>query len=127
MKIGYIIVLVLGLAFRSLAEVTNAAPHSVFHDYDQAVLTKISGRWYGMMDAVQETQSPAGKAVLEFRVFPDGHVGDLKVDSSTVGGNQVALCKKAILDSAPFPKWTKEIREGYTNDFRVIHFTFSFR
>lgn len=111
----------------AIAQETNATIHAIFKGYDNAFLKKITDRWYQMLDSMPP-KGPllAGKVVLEFRLFPDGHVSDLKVDSSDVEASLAELCKKAVTDSAPFASWTKEIRQAYTNDFRVVHFTFYF-
>ena len=110
-----------------IAQERDATIHDIFKQYDNAFLEKITDHWYQMLDSMpSKTPHRAGKVVLEFRLFPDGHVSDLKVDSSDVEASLVEPCKKAVTDSAPFASWTADIRQAYTNDFRVIHFTFYF-
>lgn len=128
-----VIFLVIGFAFMAVADGANAKidaifpVHAIFRQYDDVVINKITERWYHILDVPVKNPPPAGKVVMEFRLFPDGHVSDLKVDSSTVEESRVASCKKAITDSAPFASWTKEIRQAYTNDSRIIHFTFTYQ
>ena len=127
MKLFRAITLVIGFAAAAVAQDTNATIHAVFKQYDSAFLEKITDHWYQMLDSMpSKTPHQAGKVVLEFRLFPDGHVSDLKVDSSDVEASLVEPCKKAVIDSAPFASWTADIRQAYTNDFRVIHFAFYF-
>ena len=125
MKSFCVIFLVIGLASITMAQETNATIRANFEQYDAAVVSKILDHWFKILDSLPpKTLQPAGKVVLEFRLFTDGHIGDLKVDSSTVDKSQAALCKKAIVDSVPFASWPKEMRQAYTNDFRIIHYTF---
>ncbi len=108
-EIYYAICLVAGFTLTVLAGETNTSIPSIFHQYDNAVLNKITDHWFKALDSVRFANSPPyGKVAVEFHLFPDGHISDLKVDSSTVEENRVALCKMAILDSIPFAIWTKE-------------------
>jgi hypothetical protein len=128
MKIYCLVFLVAGFAFSTVADETNAPANPISHDYDHAVLTKISDHWQQMMDTnLFATPPPVGQAKLEFRLFSDGRVSDIKVDSATVEERRITLCKQAILDCAPFADWPKEMRQAYTNDYRIIHFTFTFQ
>jgi hypothetical protein len=127
MKLFRAITLVIGFAAVAIAQETNATIHAIFKQYDIAVLQKITDHWYEILDSMpSKAPRPVGKVVLGFHLFPDGHVSDLQVDSSDVEASLVEPCKKAVADSAPFASWTKEIRQAYTNDLRVLHFTFYF-
>jgi hypothetical protein len=125
MKLFYSIVLIIGFATAAVAQDTNATIQVIFKQYDHDVLQKITKHWYQMIDSMpQKDSSLVGKVALEFHLFPDGHVSDLKVDSSNLEASFIEPCKRAVTDSAPFASWTKDIRQAYTDDFRVIHFTF---
>ena len=128
MKLHHLIFLVAGFALVADADIITTNAPASFRQYDNAVVTKVSNHWYQMMDTnLFETPPPAGQAKLEFRLFSDGHVRDIRVDSATVEERRVALCRRAILDCAPFADWPKEMRQTYTNDYRVIYFTFTFQ
>ena len=115
-------------AFKTMAGDIDAPTNAIVEKYDAAVVDKISWQWGEILNAMTfKTPPPVGKIVLEFRLFPDGHVSDLKVDSTNAEESLVAPCKKAVLDSVPFPSWTKEMRQVYTNDYRLIHYTFYYR
>ena len=123
MRLYCVIVLVVGLAFTAIADGTNVAA-SISRQYDHALADKIGDHWFKYMDVPVKTPPPVGKVAVEFRLFPDGHIDSVKVDSSTVDADIVTHCKQAIQDSAPFDSWTKEMSQAYTNHFRIIHYTF---
>jgi len=118
--------------FRADATETNIVT-TIFHQYDETNFSKISDRFFELMDSTPsyKTSPPPGPApggvIMAFHLFPDGHIDDLKVESATVEEARVKVCKKAILDLSPFVSWSKNIRQAYTNDFRPIHYTFDFR
>ena len=127
MKICHILLFSL-FAFNTLAGDTSAPTNSVTKKYDAAVLDKISGRWFEIVDAMSATNRPvAGRVELEFRVRPDGHVSNLRVVGTNVNDVLIAPCKKAVLDSAPFASWSKEMRQACTNDFRVLRMPFYYK
>ena len=127
MKLGCTIVFVLGFVSMTVAQETNSAIHAIFKSYDRAVLSKITDLWYQSLDSSSpKTPQPSGKVIVEFRLFPDGHISDLTAKSSVVGESYVALCKQAVTNATPFESWSKEMRLVYTNDFRVMHFTFDY-
>ena len=95
MKLFRAIILVIGFAAMAVAQETNATVHAIFKGYDNAFLEKISDHWYQILDSMApKAPRPVGKVVLEFRLFPDGHVSDLKVDSSDVEASLVEPCKR---------------------------------
>jgi hypothetical protein len=115
------------LSFADAAE-TNAVA-LIFRQYDQTNTSKILDHFFEMMDSMpaSKTPPPPGRLVMAFHLFPDGHIGDIKVESTTVDEARVKICKKAIMDLSPLAPWSQAIRQAYTNDLRVVHFTFDFR
>jgi hypothetical protein len=127
MKLFYATIFVFGFVCVAFTQETNASIRAIFKDYDFAARSKIIDHWSASLDSIPPTTpQPSGKVVVEFRLFPDGHVSDLKASSSTVDDRYVSLCNQAITNSAAFESWSPLIRLAYTNDFRVIRYTFDY-
>lgn len=132
MKLFYILISIFGLLSCADAAETNAVT-SVFHHYDETNISKISDHFIELMDSMPpyKRQSPRGsvpgRVDMTFHLHADGKIDDLNVESTTVEEARVEICKKAILDLAPFASWPTDIRRAFTNDFRVVHYTFNFR
>lgn len=117
MRLFCAIVFVVGFVTFAIAQETNATIHAIFKDYDGAFLSKITDHWFESLDsAPPKTPLPAGKVVVEFHLYPDGHISDLTGKSSTVEESYVALCKKAVTNSAPFESWSPLIRLAYASN-----------
>lgn len=128
MKIYCLMVLISGCAFFASAGSTNELKSSYKDSYNEAVLARISTRWILMTSSSDAGSSRViGKVTLAFKILPDGNVADLQVVKSNVQTEEVGVCAEAILDSAPFPRWTNDPSLGYTNGFRAIRYTFNFK
>jgi hypothetical protein len=94
-----------------------------FGEYDAALVTAITQRWYDLLDSQQFALDRTGKVVLQFRLNYDGTVTDMKVAQNDVGDLLGYVCQKAVNDPAPFAKWPDEMRFKL-GDSRDIQFTF---
>ncbi len=95
MKTYCAIIFAIGLAIIAVADQTNAPVNPIFGQYDHALKDRILWHWTELLNAMPvKTPPPTGKVVMQFRLFPDGHVSDLKIDNSTIEETQVALCKR---------------------------------
>jgi hypothetical protein len=94
-------------------------------NYDAACLLEIKKRWYKLIDEAKPTLKPnkRGKVVLEFRLFSDGRVWDMKVVEH-VDARSELFCLKAVLDCSPFPKWSEELTKELGANNRKVRFTF---
>jgi len=110
---------------------------SYMKSYDAKVCAKINDRWHTLMDGVaSQTEREAyseGKLVLQFDIFWDGHVANVKVPENTfdqenrLGRVIPATCLSAVLDAAPYEKWPEGYRQLVGTDHRSFQFTFSLK
>jgi hypothetical protein len=103
----------------------NAAPITYpFPDYDQHVAKLVYDRWLRLLK--NETGfSRAGKVEVEFNLTPEGYVFGWRTTSEDVPPSLQDLCKRAIVEVAPFPKWTAEMNRKIGSNSRPVRFTFS--
>jgi len=90
--------------------------------YDAALITAVSKHWYDILDATTAPTRP-GKVMIEFRLYPDGRVTELKIIESDVGDMLSLFCQKALSDPSPYAPWPSDMRRKYRN-FRQLRFTF---
>jgi hypothetical protein len=72
----------------------------------------------------QNRRGKPGKVVLDFKLSYDGRVFDVVVRETTVNEMQTLLCQKAIMDPAPYQRWSTELRNELKEDVREVTFTF---
>lgn len=96
---------------------------TVTGNYDWLFIQSVKSRWF---DLLAERDYPAadGYVRLQFKLHFDGRITDLTVRENKVSETLALLCQKAVLDPAPFDKWTKEMRLVIGKDYRDITFTF---
>jgi len=97
---------------------------SKFGSYDAAFIRAVSQHWYDLVDSQAASSMRSGKVVLEFNLNYDGRITDMKVLDGQVDELLIYLCKRAILDPAPFEKWPNEMRREIGSDVREVRFTF---
>lgn len=95
-----------------------------FPHYDSCLNGAVQNRWHGLLKSGDYSAEGAGKVVVRFKLHSDGHVSDLSTLEATVSPTLVNPCEKAILDSAPYGKWPREMRLALGADERQITFTF---
>ncbi len=106
------------LAMNSSLDVTRTS----FGDYDREFVDAVQQRWYKLLED-REGHVP-GKVVVEFRLWYDGRVTDMKVAQNEVGELLGLICQKAVLDPAPYKRWPTEMRREINSDYRDVKFTF---
>src|SRR5262245_47697198 len=94
-----------------------------FPAYDQSVVKSVYGRWRELLN---DAPPAKGAVVAEFVLHEDGSISRLRLVSSDVSPRLDEICQQAILEMAPFPKWTPEMRAEIGADFRVIRIKFDF-
>jgi hypothetical protein len=95
-----------------------------FGDYDARFIEIIQSRWYDLLDNQSYDGYRNGKVSLQFRLYYDGRITDMKVLDEDVGLGLSLLCQKAVLDPAPFDKWEREMRLMVDKPYRELKFTF---
>jgi outer membrane biosynthesis protein TonB len=94
-----------------------------FGAYDAAIIAAIQKRWYDLLD--QSTFPPrTGRVVIEFRLYSDGRITDLKVTEEDVGDILTVYCRRAISDPAPYGPWPSDMRRMIGKEYRDVKFTF---
>jgi hypothetical protein len=95
-----------------------------FQGYDPAVIAAVQSRWQQLLwdHSVNVVDGEVG---LKCRLHPDGTVSDLKITGDTAGDDVGALCKKAVVDCAPYARWPDDLRQKVEGDYREMRFSFS--
>ncbi|HUR47787.1 MAG TPA: hypothetical protein VMZ27_18020 [Candidatus Saccharimonadales bacterium] len=94
-----------------------------FGSYDAQFIAMVQQRWFDLLESTQFGQR-SGKVVLEFHLYYDGRITDMKVNGNEVGELLGLLCQRAILDPAPYAKWPDDMRRMVAANFREVTFTF---
>ncbi|MDE3067705.1 MAG: hypothetical protein KGJ60_09160 [Verrucomicrobiota bacterium] len=95
-----------------------------FGAYDRAFIDAVSQRWYDLLDSRRFALDRTGKVTLRFRLNYDGTISDVQVLDNNVGDILGYVCREAITDPAPYPKWPSDMRRMIGADYRDITFTF---
>ena len=98
------------------------AEHSIFGDYDRELIDAVQQRWDQLIEDKGGVNG-IGEVILEFRLWFDGRITDMKISKSSVLEMQSWMCQGAILDPK-FKPWSKEMRREVNGDFRTLTFTF---
>jgi hypothetical protein len=94
-----------------------------FGAYDAAFIAAVQQRWYDILDNTSFTQRP-GKVVLEFRLYHNGTIREMRQTETEVGEVLGLICQKAVLDPAPYAPWPRDMRLTFTQGYRDVKFTF---
>jgi membrane protein involved in colicin uptake len=108
---------------RRRASVSLDVKGTAFGSYDAAIIAAIQQRWYDLLD---ESSFPprTGKVVIEFRLYYDGRITDLRVTEEDVGDILTVFCRRAISDPAPYAPWPSDMRRMVGKEYREVKFTF---
>ena len=96
---------------------------TVTGNYDWLFIQSVKDRWFTLLED-RDYSSARGHVRLQFKLHYDGRITDMNVLENKVTETLSLICQKAVLDPAPFDKWTKEMRLLIGKDFREITFTF---
>jgi len=94
-----------------------------FGSYDAALVAAVQQRWYDLLDSTSFAQR-SGRVVIEFRLYYDGRITDMKIDGNEVGEILGTLCQRAVLDPSPFAQWPDDMRRAVGKNYRDVLFTF---
>ena len=94
-----------------------------FGSYDAALIAAIQQRWYDLFDNFRFA-ARSGKVILEFRLYYDGTVRELKIDGNEVGEILGSLCQRAVQDPSPFAQWPSDMRRAVGKNYRDVLITF---
>jgi hypothetical protein len=103
---------------------------SPFGEYDKALMVAVQSRWYALVDK-NGLYERAGTVTVQFFLQSDGTLKTdgagrplLQTKDDGAGVVLASFCEKAILDSAPFPPFSEELKTLIGSDAREIDFTF---
>lgn len=113
-----------GGAKQSLQMTSLDARSTTFGQYDAEFINSVQARWYDLLDNISYSGYRNGRVVVQFHLYYDGRITDVKLLDNNVGEMLGLLCQKAVLDPAPYDKWPREMRLEVGKDYREIQFTF---
>ena len=109
------------LDYQTLGEISGP-----FKTYDRAFRNSIMQSWYTLLDKSKIGAHKTGKIVLQFHLNYDGRVTEMKVLEDGVGDEQAAVCQRAVLSVAPFPRWPEDMKRMVGENYRAITYTFNY-
>jgi hypothetical protein len=92
-----------------------------FGDYDERFAEAVQQNWYNLLDSQKFSLDRTGKAVLLFRLNYDGSISQMRFEENGVGDLLGYVCEKAILDGAPYERWTEDMRLKLGDHIDVIY------
>jgi hypothetical protein len=81
-----------------------------FGDYDERFADTVDQNWIDLLNSRQFALDRTGKVVLLFRLNSDGTITQMRVSETTVGDLLAYVCQKAVLEGAPYERWTENMR-----------------
>ncbi len=110
------------VAVDSLLDVAQTS----YGNYDKALIDAIKNNWDGLIDENRNHNSGpnSGQTVIEFTLWYDGSIRDVRMVENSSGEIPGLYCKQAILHTNPFRKWPSEMRHEIGADFREVRFSF---
>ena len=100
------------------------AKGTTFGMYDALFINAVRERWYDLLENREYASEARGSVAVQFKLHHDGRITEMKVLENTVSETLSLICQKAVLDPAPFEKWSTEMRLMVGENFRKIRFTF---
>lgn len=92
--------------------------------YDAQIIDAIRTKWYALLEDSKHARDRKGVVVIEFRIYSNGTVRDVRTADEDVGEFLAYLCQSAIISPAPYLKWPAEVRAAVGKDYRDVRFTF---
>ena len=99
---------------------------SPFGAYDAQFIAAVRARWYALIEQREQANTGSGKVVVEFRLYSDGRIQQLRAAESEVNDLYTSMCQRAILDPAPYAKFPADLKRLLGKDYREVRFTFHY-
>ena len=112
-----------GVARRALVSSLDAKA-TPFGEYDSAIVAAVTQHWYDLLDSSKFAMDRTGRVTLQFRLYSDGRVVEMKTTENNVGPLLGYVCQEAIEQSAPFAKWPPDMLRMIGANYREITFSF---
>ena len=101
-------------------------PETPFSSYDAQFFSAVERRWHSLLGSSAFKHRP-GKVIIDFVLRHDGKVTDLKVRENEVDEIFALICQRSILDPAPYPHWTDDMRLRVGANRRTMSITFHYK
>ena len=105
-------------------EMSPAAKMTPFGSYDAMFIAAVQKRWFDILDARNYVSDQTGRVVVEFKLYKDGRIVDIKVAENDVTETLSWACQRAILDPAPYAPFPPDLKRLLGADYREVRFTF---
>ncbi len=92
--------------------------------YDAQIIDAIRTKWFALLEDSKHARDRKGVVVIEFRIYSNGTVRDVRTADEDVGEFLAYLCQSAIISPAPYLKWPDDVRAAVGKDYRDVRFTF---
>jgi hypothetical protein len=93
-----------------LGMIAIEAKFSEFGDYLQRMYEAIGYQWLLLANQTRRGAAQiSSRVVLEFIIYSEGGIENLRVVHSTAGQAATVICKDAIQSRSPFGRWTEEM------------------
>ncbi|HEY1789978.1 MAG TPA: hypothetical protein VGJ73_17665 [Verrucomicrobiae bacterium] len=96
-----------------------------FGDYDERFVETVRQNWWNLLDSRQFAMDRTGKVVILFCLNYDGSINQVRIAENSVGELLGYVCEKALLDGAPYERWTEDMRIKL-GDHMDVQFTFDY-
>lgn len=111
---------------RFALEMDQNVKSSPFGSYDAAFIAAVQSRWFQLLEQRNYVFNQSGKVVIDFRLYKDGRIMQLKVAENEVTDTLSWACQRAILDPAPYAAFPSDLRRLLNADYREVRFTFHY-
>jgi outer membrane biosynthesis protein TonB len=105
-------------------EMSPAAKMTPFGSYDAMFIAAVQKRWFDILAARSYSDDRTGHVIIEFKLYKDGRIVDLKVAENDVTETLSWACQRAILDPAPYAPFPPDLKRLLGGDYREVRFTF---
>ncbi|HEY3915180.1 MAG TPA: hypothetical protein VGN61_11900 [Verrucomicrobiae bacterium] len=95
---------------------------TVWGNYEEVMVDAIDAQWHQSLDNISWNAS--GKVVVNFKLYPDGHVDKVVIAENGVTDELATFCEEAIVKPSPFGAWPREMRLDIPADYLLLQFTF---
>jgi hypothetical protein len=110
-----------------LGMIAIEAKFSEFGDYLQRMYEAIGYQWLLLANQTRRASAQiASRVVIEFIIFNEGDIENLRVVHSTAGQAATIICKDAVQSRSPFGVWTDEMVRTLGEE-QTIRVTFIYR
>jgi len=102
-----------------------AAKGTPLGEYEARMIDAIRNKWYALLE--DRPGRPHGHVTIEFYLYPNGAVRNVKITEQDVGELYSYLCQSAVSSPAPYEKWPADVRAAIGAEYHYIRFNFYYQ